>query len=628
MTPLKVFFQSALAVFLISLPSTLLAETCCSRHIQSRISAPVSITTEDARMIKTALDSGFTNKGPQEADCPICVDISKWDSPDYLIDCEVKVLPSDIKGQYFIVYAKLVDPNHGNEVLAGPHHVSWHGKREDFNISKSRNLLKELIQYLRPFDDKIEEYERIPESCNIKSQKDEVEGGETITINLTNIQDAKGRTPKPWQRLMVKVDIGKIKNGVNKHPWYVFEVNGGSVDILYEAPEKCDFDTEIIKVTNSCETTGPLESTVPHQEIARKEIKVDDFRPVECSMEPQKKKLNPGEDTTIRLSNFVEFEGRDLRPEEKIMVKAQEGRITNGKPHGEYRIFAIGNGTVSVAYEAPDLRGVDKDTITVHNVCENEKTGQIEPKKEIAKTNVKIIHSTVYAKITYIKNSTRDFNETKPEFYNSTKQSNMKENIKFTIYLECDEKPRIDYKFDKKSLKMKIRSYTYQIKTARIQSALYEGQSSTHDKSIDATGVRGESRCKYSKIGTDFQLTPQSSRPIIQIRIDPTTGDIKRVHLPNYAVTGTVSDKSECSGVKRKRVGVDEKLVPYDQKDTRNSDLTISLQPTVDDRKECSKVADTKNKKFLRGECSQIRKGKYQTVELTYKWEVVIRENK
>ena len=74
--------------------------------------------------------------------------------------------------------------------------------------------------------------------------------------------------------------------------------------------------------------------------------------------------------------------------------------------------------------------------------------------------------------------------------------------------------------------------------------------------------------------------------------------------------------------------GVDEKLVPYDQKDTRDSDLTISLQPTVDGRKECSKVADSTNKKFLRGECSQIRKGKYQTEELTHDWEVVIRGNK
>ena len=54
--------------------------------------------------------------------------------------------------------------------------------------------------------------------------------------------------------------------------------------------------------------------------------------------------------------------------------------------------------------------------------------------------------------------------------------------------------------------------------------------------------------------------------------------------------------------------------------------MKISIGPTVGE--ECSKVADSTNKKFLRGECSQIRKGKYLTEELTHEWEVVIRGNK
>ena len=249
------------------------------------------------------------------------------------------------------------------------------------------------------------------------------------------------------------------------------------------------------------------------------------------------------------------------------------------------------------------------------------------PDKVKGKATINIIHSKVYAKITYIKNRTRDFSEIRPEFYNSSEKSNTKENIKFAIYLECEKGPRIDYIIDKKSFKMKVKFYTYQIKSARIQSALYEGQSSTHTKSIDATGVRGEYRCEYSWIGTDFHLTPPSN-PAIQFRFDPATGMIKRVHLPNYAVTGTNNRKSDCHGVKRKRVGVEEILVPYDRNETSTSDLSISLHPSVHDPDECSKVADDKNKKILRGECSQLRKGKYQTVEFTYKWEVVIRGNK
>jgi hypothetical protein len=246
-------------------------------------------------------------------------------------------------------------------------------------------------------------------------------------------------------------------------------------------------------------------------------------------------------------------------------------------------------------------------------------------------TSIEVVRSTVTAKITYIKNRTRDFSETKSDWWHVTEQSNTNENIKFTIYLTCEKKPEIDYILDKKSFKMKIRYYTYQIKSARIQSALYEGQSSTYKKSIDSVGLRSEYSCKYSWIGTDFQLTPQNSMPTIGIRIDPANGNIKRVHLPHYNVTGTVNHKSDCKGVKmesRKEWRYDYKLVPFNDQKESSSDLTISLQPNVHDQEECSKVADDKNKKFLRGECSQIRKGKYQTEEETYKWEVTIRKNK
>jgi len=338
---------------------------------------------------------------------------------------------------------------------------------------------------------------------------------------------------------------------------------------------------------------------------------------LEIKVSPQKRVINPGEETKIDIKLFkVNTKGEKTPVTDKLIELRIKGLI-NGQVFPSEEIYTDKDGKAILTY----LAGDEDEKVTFH--------ARFQPKNYSeyvqGKTSVKIIHRKVYAKVTYIKNSTRDFSEIRPEFYNSSEKSNMKENIKFTIYLECEEKPRIDYKFDKKSLKMKIRYYTYQIKTARISSSLYEGQISTHHKNIDAAGVRHESRCKYSKIGTDFELTPQSSKPTIGIRVDPTTGNMTRVHIHNYAVTGIVSHTSECSGVKRKRVGVDEKLVPYDQKDTRDSDLKININPTVGE--ECSKVADDTNKKFLRGECSEIRKGKYLTEEESYKWEVVIRGN-
>jgi len=394
------FFFSLLSMFIVKDSR---ADICCERHIETRVSATEgagtdeSVSDYDIRALKSAASSGVTHKGPRDSDCPLRAYMGKgfYEGPDYLLDCDYKVMQAAGIGDYHTFTVRLIDHHHGNKILAGPKEISWYGEmRHHVRINPTggqTNRIEELVMNLRPFDDKIYDYERIPQTCTIRPEKEEMAGGETINIRITGIKDHKGRPSQPFQRIMVKVDIGKIKNGVNEHPYYVFQVpdSGGEVNAVYQAPEKCDFDTEIITVYNSCNWLTPLSCSSWEEVIARTEIKVDDLQPVSCKVIHEKEELEPGAEVCIRLTDFKEQEERTLGPDEKILVKAEDGKITNGKAHGEYRIFTIKSGTVEVAYQVPELCDQDKDAFTVYSVCEDEETGEIDKNKEIATKQLK-----------------------------------------------------------------------------------------------------------------------------------------------------------------------------------------------------------------------------------------------
>lgn len=286
-----------------------LADICCNRTVSSRIKGIDGIAPSDIRLLYKAVDSGFIYHGSRELDCPLSVEMNIGSDPDYLIDCSLETMNSDQQCRsyidfsggggewkyrpcehYYIFRASLIDPHHGNAVLTGPHHVSWHGTIHDFTPYDNsgyriRSLLKELIQYLRPFDDKIYDYERTPRLCEIDPEKDEVESKETITIHIRNIVDHQNRPSKDFQSILLKPKLGKIKNGVQHGAYYVFKVGSqASVDVIYEAPDICDLDTEIIEVYNSCYLNLPMSSVLPEEKIQQSKIKIKPKTPERFKM--------------------------------------------------------------------------------------------------------------------------------------------------------------------------------------------------------------------------------------------------------------------------------------------------------------------------------------------------------
>lgn len=137
--------------------------------------------------------------------------------------------------------------------------------------------MEALAQSFISLDDLIYDYERVPERCEIQPEKESVKIGETITINLQNIVDGKGRASQPWQHVLVKAEKGEILNGEENGEHRRFRVDGGSVAVKYKAPKECPEEKkDIITVENSCESCLTLTPNLPaDREIARKEIKIN-----------------------------------------------------------------------------------------------------------------------------------------------------------------------------------------------------------------------------------------------------------------------------------------------------------------------------------------------------------------
>ncbi|NWG28034.1 MAG: hypothetical protein HXY48_05805 [Ignavibacteriaceae bacterium] len=184
---------------------------------------------------------------------------------------------------------ELID-NHHNKAVVKTLETNWEGKITDFmgyanpnDKTTYFNKITEMTKQAGNLDEIIYDYEQMPLSCKIKLEddRDYVENGEEIKINLNEILDYKGRTAKQWQYLIVKAEKGKIINGKTHRgnkKYKIFEVGNGEVDIKYKAPEDCKNQKEKITIYNTCEhkeyVAGLNDFFDPKKEIGNKEFKI------------------------------------------------------------------------------------------------------------------------------------------------------------------------------------------------------------------------------------------------------------------------------------------------------------------------------------------------------------------
>ena len=137
------------------------------------------------------------------------------------------------------------------------------------------------------------------------------------------------------------------------------------------------------------------------QELAKQFLPLDklirDYEriPETCQVEVPEGKARSGQTVTIRLTDFVDSEGRQTQWWQHVLVKADKGKILNGDAAANseepYRVFKVGReGVVNVEYQAPSECKDVTETLTVCNTCEmKESRGtnvvKYPPEREIAK---------------------------------------------------------------------------------------------------------------------------------------------------------------------------------------------------------------------------------------------------
>ncbi len=237
--------------------------------------------------------------------------------------------------------------------------------------------MKDLIRaYFNPIGPTIFEYEKAPMDCYIEPETDSIEAGVKTIVYIRDIWDAWNEPAKSWQRVVVTIEEGEILNGTRcseEEDAYAFTVDNGTIEVEYIAEQECEDKTETFTVYNSCtwgrEDYRAMTGTQMEEEIDKLDVKIYDRRPDTCSIRPAVHPIEAGETVVVQIKNIKDKKESRVGPHERLMVKTAKGKIINGMPKDNYRVFEVGQGTVKVEYDAPDDCNISKDTFFVYEAC-------------------------------------------------------------------------------------------------------------------------------------------------------------------------------------------------------------------------------------------------------------------
>jgi len=141
--------------------------------------------------------------------------------------------------------------------------------------------LSHLINEGTPYHVLAWSFEKKPDQCRVKPEKEEVGEGQEIDIVLSDFRDALQQPSREFNRIIVHAYEGEIINGdrCEAGPDYrVFRLDEQSITVRYRAPKNSDANSDKITVYNSCEILplekSPLRVTCPHEEIATCELRL------------------------------------------------------------------------------------------------------------------------------------------------------------------------------------------------------------------------------------------------------------------------------------------------------------------------------------------------------------------
>lgn len=107
--------------------------------------------------------------------------------------------------------------------------------------------------------------------------------------------------------------------------------------------------------------------------------------PETLTVKLEKDPILAGEEMKIILTDIKDIDSKPSQPWQRILVKAEKGKILNGESYGEFKVFKVGNGTVEIEYKAPNECKNTVETITILNSCSIKPDLPPYPEREITK---------------------------------------------------------------------------------------------------------------------------------------------------------------------------------------------------------------------------------------------------
>jgi hypothetical protein len=340
-------------------------ENCCERGVSTPpFQLPPGNQVDWSDHFASSFASPFHSFLP-DVDCPVQVRLCLRAVEDYRLVGEVKPdgrtqidHNGDLLGT-FVARVRLIDPEHGDELLKESRQVSWTGALDEGMNHKIDwyepsadarnetwiNPVGDLVKDFSNISEIIYDYERKPQKCRVtlpEDSGDTVQAGKAVTVTLSNIIDHMGRPPQPWQRILVKVEKGTITNAEAK--WgelYVFRAGkAATVEIQYRAPDACKPDKETITVFNTCVKKESNKSVKPGSEIGKKEFNIvcDQWDVKITYTEDLGGTYNPGGKTkiTVKRSYSGTFKARVKLIKTSSTTATYESRDAEVQIHDNY----------------------------------------------------------------------------------------------------------------------------------------------------------------------------------------------------------------------------------------------------------------------------------------------------
>jgi hypothetical protein len=276
--PIRVaLFLLVTASLMVASASTAHGQTCCWRAFRTEISVPAGISHKTVRSL---WDSVFTKSqhggGPLISDCepPVSVEPgAPRTSLEYMFQGSLTRSGGSFSEDWNL-QVDLVDVHHGEVVKSGD--AAWQCKSSQSGYCDGvlHEQVRTLAQSFHPLDGVIHRYERMPNSATAEPDEEPIYSKDQVRIDVQDIKDLYGSAPQPWQRILAKVEEGKILNGEPRGDYRVFDVDGGSVQIEYEAPDVCEEQTETLTIKNTCHMDPTLMPPDGDDDIVTKDFDI------------------------------------------------------------------------------------------------------------------------------------------------------------------------------------------------------------------------------------------------------------------------------------------------------------------------------------------------------------------